>query len=277
MKKIARILKRLLLTIKIYFPIARHKKIAENVIVSLTSYPARLNKIHLVIRSLLHQKVRAEKIILYLGTDSKESDLSNKLLRLKKHGFVIKMGYPDIKPHKKYFFAMQEYPKKKVITVDDDLIYDENLIKDLTECQKNYPGCVCARRVNLITKNNLGQVNKYKDWKWEYTKITEPSNSLLATGCGGILYPAGILPSETFNIENVKKYCLNTDDIWLKFMELEKGIKVVFSNSKTVHPLTIRHSQESSLMQSNTKNENINDVNIRLMEDFTGLKLSDYV
>lgn len=277
MKKIARILKRLLLTAKIYLPIKKHKKIAENVIVSLTSYPARLNKIHLVIRSLLHQKIRAETIILYLGTDSKESDLPNKLLKLKKYGFVIKMGYPDIKPHKKYFFAMQEYSKKTVITVDDDLIYDDNLIKDLTECQKKYPGCVCARRVNLITKNSMNQVNKYKDWKWEYTKITEPSYSLLATGCGGILYPAGILPSETFDIENIKKYCLNTDDIWLKFMELEKGIKVVFSNSKTVHPLTIRHSQESSLMQSNTKNESINDVNIRLMEDFTELKLSDYV
>ena len=89
------------------------------------------------------------------------------------------------------------------------------------------------------------------------------------------LYPSNILPPETFDIENIKKYCLDTDDIWLKFMELKNNVKVVFTNSKVIHPLTIRHTQEDSLMQTNTKNENINDINIKNMEKFTGIKLGD--
>ena len=46
----------------------------------------------------------------------------------------------------------------------------------------------------------------YKDWEWEYKDVLEPSFSLLATGCGGVLYPSNILPPETFDIENIKKY-----------------------------------------------------------------------
>lgn len=63
---------------------------------------------------------------------------------------------------------MQEYSNFIVITVDDDLIYDKNLIKDLYLCHKKNPNSVIARRVNLITKNEQGKLNKYSDWIWEY-------------------------------------------------------------------------------------------------------------
>lgn len=276
MNKFKKIMRRVVQTFKIYLPVKKTSYTSKNVIISLTSYPARFKNLHIVIRSLLHQSVRAEKIVLYLGKDSNGISLPKKLLKLQKFDFVIKYDYPDIKPHKKYFFAMQEFPEKTIITVDDDLIYDKNLVKDLLNCHEKYPSCVCARRVNLITKNK-DALNMYKDWKWEYQNLLEPSFSLLATGCGGVLYPSNILPSETFDIENIKKYCLDTDDIWLKFMELKNNVKVIFTNSKVVHPLTIRHTQENSLMQTNTKNENINDVNIKNMENFTGIKLETVI
>ena len=168
---------------------------------------------------------------------------------------------------------MQEFSEEIVITVDDDLIYDRNLIRDLHETHKKYPKCVCARRVNLITKDSSGNAKKYNDWEWECRKVTEPSLSLLATGCGGVLYPPHLLPKETFDIESIKAHCLNTDDIWLKFMEMKNKIPVVWTNSKVVHPLSVRNSQESGLLQTNTKGENRNDTNIKAMEKFTGIKL----
>lgn len=272
MNKLQKIIRRVVETFKIYLPIKKKTHTSKDVIISLTSYPARFKNLHIVIRSLLHQSIRAEKIVLYLGKDSNGISLPKRLLKLQKFNFIIKYDYPDIKPHKKYFFSMQEFPEKNIITVDDDLIYDRNLVKDLLNCHEKYPSCVCARRVNLITKKNE-VCNMYKDWEWEYKDVLEPSFSLLATGCGGVLYPSNILPPETFDIENIKKYCLDTDDIWLKFMELKNNVKVVFTNSKVIHPLTIRHTQEDSLMQTNTKNENINDINIKNMEKFTGIKL----
>ena len=274
---ITRIFRRIITEFSNKLPIQKPAKTADGVIISLTSYPARLPQLHIVIRSLLKQRVAPEKIILYLGTDTKEADIPLKLKKLTKHNFEIRTSYEDLKPHKKYFFAMQEFPNHTIITVDDDLIYDRNLVKNLLECAKNNPGCVCARRVNLITKDENGNLNSYSKWKWEYRGLTEPSNSLIATGCGGILYPPHILPPETFDTAAIKEHCLNTDDIWLKFMELKNNIKVVFSNNKVVHPLTLRHTQESGLLQTNTAGENRNDINIKKMQEFTGIKLEEYL
>lgn len=258
-------------------PINKSKNIAEGVIISLTSYPARLPQLHVVIRSLLKQTVSPEKIILYLGTDTKDSDIPSSLQKLTKYNFEIKTGCKDIKPHKKYFYAMQEFPNHTIITVDDDLIYDKNLVSDLITCAKKNPGCVCARRVNLITKNEEGKLNPYSKWEWEYKKLITPSHSLLATGCGGVLYPPHILPQETFNLKAIKETCLNTDDIWLKFMELKNDVKVVFSNNKVVHPLSLRHTQESGLLQTNTAGENRNDINIVQVQNYTGIQLADHL
>lgn len=258
-------------------PIKKSKNLSERTIVTLTSYPSRLPQLHVVIRSLLKQNVAPKKIILYLGTDTKDSDIPQNLKKLTKYNFEIRTGYEDLKPHKKYFFAMQEFPNYTIITVDDDLIYDKNLVGDLLECAKKNPGCICARRVNLITKDKNGNLNPYSKWKWEYKNEKTPSHALIATGCGGILYPPNLLPTETFNKNAIKEYCLNTDDIWLKFMEVKNNVKVVFSNNKVVHPLTLRHTQESGLLQTNTTGENRNDINIKKMQNFTGIKLVDYI
>ncbi|MBQ2886366.1 MAG: hypothetical protein IJE43_21810 [Alphaproteobacteria bacterium] len=42
-------------------------KINMKVIVSLTSYPARINIVHKTIESLLNQTYKADKVILYLA------------------------------------------------------------------------------------------------------------------------------------------------------------------------------------------------------------------
>lgn len=273
---ITRIFRRIITEFSNTLPIQKPSETAAGVIISLTSYPARLPQLHIVIRSLLKQRVAPEKIILYLGTDTKEADIPLKLKKLTKHNFEIRTGYEDLKPHKKYFFAMQEFPNHTIITVDDDLIYDRNLVGDLLNCAEKNPSCICARRVNLITKDENGNLNPYSKWKWEYRGLTGPSHALIATGCGGILYPSGLLPAETFDAAAIKEHCLNTDDIWLKFMELKNDVKVVFSNNKVVHPLTLRHTQESGLLQTNTAGENRNDINIKKMQEFTGINLADY-
>lgn len=276
MKLIKRIIRRLCAEVRVRMPIIQAHNHADDLIVSLTSYPARLETLHLVIRSLLKQSLLPQKIILWLGNDTKESDLPKKLKALTRFSFEIHFVNDNLKPHKKYFYVMQEYSQSAVVTVDDDLIYDANLLRDLYECHKRNPACVCARRVNLMTKTSDGILASYKKWKWECKDVTEPSFSLLATGCGGVLYPASALPKEAFDVIAIKDYCLDTDDIWLKFMELKAGLKVVWTNSKVVHPMTVRHSQKTALYTSNVSERNQNDVNIQRMQEFTGIRLKDF-
>lgn len=270
-----KIARRILAEIFVRLPIPKKQSLRKGVTVSLTSFPARIGSLHLVVRSLLKQTVLPERIVLYLGTDSMDSDIPQKLRSLEKFNFIIKTGYDDIKPHKKYLYAMQEYPDDIIITVDDDSLYDRNLVCDLLRCHEKYPEAVCARRVHRITKNNDGTLKKYNDWEWEYTESIEPSFKLFATGCGGVLYPPHTFTEEAFNSETMKKHCLTTDDIWLKFMELKNNIKVVWSANSIIHPLSLRHIQESGLFHTNV--QSMNDENIKNMEEFTDIQLAEYV
>lgn len=272
---ISRIARRIVTEGRLWLPV-RQREFAPDVVVSLTSYPARLPQLHLVVRSLLHQTLPPREIVLYLGTDTKESDIPQSLRSLEQFNFTIRTGYEDLKPHKKYLFAMQEYPEDSIITVDDDVIYDKDFVRDLYNCHQKNPSCVCGRRVHRMTKDGAGRIRSYNDWQWECREILEPSFQLFATGCGGVLYPPNSLPPEAFDAVAIKSHCLNTDDVWLKFMELKAGVKVVFTNSKIMHPLTVRKTQASALMHTNTAAENRNDLNIKAMESFTGIKLGDY-
>ncbi|AEE15738.1 glycosyltransferase family A protein [Treponema brennaborense] len=277
MRIISRVFRRLAMECKLYAPVFSRRSI-DNLTVSLTSYPARLPLLHQVIRSLLHQTVKPARIVLYLGTDTEERDIPTSLRKLQNHDFIIKTGYDDIKPHKKYYYAMQEYPEDIIITVDDDLLYDRNLIRDLYDSYIRHPNCVSARRVHKMSKKENGKdVDLYNNWEWECKDTLQPSFSLVATGVGGVLYPPKILPAAAFNIENIKKYCLNTDDIWLKFMELENDVKVVFTNSKIIHPLTVRNTQKHALMAANVVTENGNDSAIKALQQCTGINLADYI
>ena len=146
---------------------------------------------------------------------------------------------------------MREFKDSIIITVDDDLVYSSELIESLINTYKKYPNCVCARRVHKMKFDQNRNILPYKTWEYEYKKERTPSYLLCPTGCGGVLYPAGVLPEETFEIEKIKRLCLRADDIWLKIMELKNRIKVVWVKCKYVMPLEVYGSQESSLNATN--------------------------
>jgi len=83
------------------------------VIVSFTSYPKRIGMVHKVVESLLEQTIRADAILLYLSLDEfphEESDLPDMLREMiGKHGFRIIWVKGNLKSHKKYYYALQEY------------------------------------------------------------------------------------------------------------------------------------------------------------------------
>ena len=277
MNLLNRIIKRIKTEIILYLPYTSKKKTIANLIVSFTSYPARLNKIHLVIRSILHQTIRPEAIILWLGTDTSQELIPNKLQKLKKHGLIIKSGYEDLKPHKKYFFAMQEYPEKVIVTIDDDTMYEKHMLEDLYNSYKKYPEAVSARRVTLMTKKSNNELSSYSDFIFEYQNTMEPTNALMAIGVGGVLYPPRALSKDAFDSKTVKKTCLNTDDIWLKFMEIKNNTGVVFVKSNLEKDLTIRKTQETALMHENIDNGNQNDISIKAIQDAIKLNMADYI
>jgi len=242
--------------------------------ISLTSYPKRFSTLPFCIKSLLNQSVKPDRILLWVSESDYEKIPQN-IHKMKRNGLNIKICKEDIKPHNKYFYTMQEYADDIVITVDDDGIYDRNLVKDLMESYRKYPNAVSAKRVHKIVPSN-NVIKPYNEWEFECQNIEYPSMQLLATGVGGVLYPPHCMSKEVFNINNIKNLCINADDIWLKYMELLNNTPVVFVKSKRMHPITILSAQVTTLNSTNI-NENQNDKYISAMEKYYSVNLKEYV
>ena len=200
----------------------------KKIIVSLTSYPARFQDLHLVIKSIFTQTVLPDQIILYLDEGVEDSQIPNSLKDLESYGLSIIVGGADIKPHKKYYYAMKDNPESIIITVDDDNMYRPDTIEKLMNSYRKYPEAVSCLRAHRIIFDNNQKLLPYMSWDLVCTDIINtPSLELLATGVGGVLYPPNCMNEELFNLDNIKNLCLGADDIWLKYMQLLSGTKVV--------------------------------------------------
>lgn len=226
----------------------------RELIVSLTSFPPRMPTISACIRSLKRQTKKPDRILLWLSTDQfpeREVELPQELLDLVDLQFSIRWVAGDIAPHKKYFFVMQEFPDAHIITVDDDIVYDEELIATLYQGHLDNPNCVVSGRANLIRFRPDGSLRSYDHWGYEHQFLRETETfSLLPTGVGGVLYPAGSVPPEAFDIHTIKKTCLHADDLWLKLMTTANGYPVWMPNRKFDYR-NIGGSQTAALWRGN--------------------------
>lgn len=224
----------------------------SSVIISLTSYPARIDTIHLTVMTLLNQTVKPKSVILWLANEQfpkGEDELPEKLLVLKQNGLEIRFC-EDLRPHKKYYYTMKENLECYVITADDDVFYPENLVEELMDASKKYPDTViCTWGHEIVLDENEDVLRADK---WEYLRAeAEPSYSVIPTGIGGVLYPPHVLSDEVFNKDSIKRLCLNADDLWLKAMALLNGKKAMRIGSASKTFFTILKTQKTGLYYDN--------------------------
>ena len=195
----------------------------DNIVVSLTSTKSRIRYVFPTLHSLASQTLKPDLIVLWLG--SGQIYPASVISKIKAMGIEIKYC-KDLGPNTKYYYAFSEYKKDVVITVDDDIIYHRNMIKELYETCLKHKECVIARRVHKIRFGRDRQPVRYRDWIWEYKGPDKTADDLLATGCGGVLYPSTVMELKCWANTDFLKVCPTGDDIWMKFCELSYGIKV---------------------------------------------------
>lgn len=248
----------------------------EEVVVSLTTFPDRIDVVHNVVRCLLLQSLRPDKIVLYLAEEQFAGiTLPVQLTSLQQYGLEIRFR-KDLKPHKKYFYAMQEFPEANIITVDDDVYYRPNLVADLYAAHVRNRDEVICTRAHKITFDGP-DFCPYNKWDYETRDISTSSHLLLATGVGGILYPPSCLCGETFDEELLSDLSLMTDDLWLKIMELKSGLKVrAIPARKSTYVVGINHAEDVALFQVNVA-QNRNDANWHNLITYFNLTKDDFV
>lgn len=246
----------------------------SNIIVSLTSFPARIDSVWITIETLLNQTYQPKKIILWLAENQFEDNMSlpKSLTRLIKRGLEIRFC-DDLRSHKKYYYAMKEFGKNIIITVDDDIIYPSNLINNLYNTYKIFPSSICCNWSHQIIFDENKKLRKYDDWHDGSGILTVPRLDTIPIGYAGVLYPPNSLDNNIFNIEDIFELAPLADDIWLKAMSLKNNVSVVRTQQVQVPFFGVIGTQKVSLFKVNCmENENdkqINKINEKYPEIFT--------
>ncbi len=222
----------------------------RQIIVSLASYRKRYGTVGIVLKSLLFQTVKADRIIVWLDADIPENKITEEMKAFSGYGVEYRHTSDELKAHKKYYYAMKEFPDEYIITVDDDVVYPDTLIESLWKAHLQNPGCICARRIHKMTFYRSGKLRPYLDWLWEFQSRV-PSCLYCATGGSGILYPPHSLHETVFDMERLKSCCLDADDLWLKIAGLKKGTRVAWAKNHLILPESAPFSQGEALYFSN--------------------------
>lgn len=239
----------------------------KEVIVSFTSFPGRIADVWIVVECLFRQTYKADRIILWLSSSQFEGvELPPLLLEQKKRGLEIRFVEGDLKSHKKYIYALMEFRFDYVITVDDDLYYDENLIENLVLLKRKYPFCIPSNRAHMVKFKDNGDVGMYTDWFHNYV-IEKPSLLLVPTGGFGTLYEYSQL-NDTFSDEElIQRLVPHADDLWMKVQSLVNSIYVVTNNRYDKNIISIKGSQLENLVSTNVSDGG-NDVQLKSILEY---------
>ena len=241
-------------------------RIKANVVVSITSFPARIEGVPMVLETIYSQTRVPDRVVLWLGEEQfpgKEADLPEELTAFSEEGKLEIRWCDDLKPHKKYFYMMQEVTDGVVITIDDDIQYPPEMVESLCLSYVRFPNAVSTARGHIIATNGK-DILPYKYWLSETDIwIGKPSMQFVATGAAGVLYPAGIFKEKKlFDREMIMELCPIADDLWLKAMELVSDVPVVLASSHR-HLHYVPGSQDSALYHMNIEQ----DANDRQLEN----------
>jgi len=230
----------------IYFsknPARKNRRRYSDLIVSLTSFPARIDYVYIVIESLLRQTVLPYKIILWLSNQqfSGFESLPESLLKLQGDIFEIRFVDGDVKSHKKYFYVSKEYPDCLAVLVDDDILYPPGMIEELHTAHERGVGDVICRYGCRVLADDAGNLKPYEQWPQIYQE--ESGNDIFFGSGGGTLFCPKDFTEALTDIESAIDLTPYSDDIWLNYAARVAHLKIAMLRHRRFFPLNIPDNQ----------------------------------
>ncbi|WP_116368061.1 hypothetical protein [Parahaliea mediterranea] len=234
----------------------------HELIVSLTSFPGRIEQLHLCIESLLSQSLPPDRVLLWLSLQNfPRRQLPHSLTALCRWGLDIQFRDGDLGPYKKIVYALADYPAALVLTVDDDMLYPPDLVAPLYRAWQARPTVIHCHRGHDMRTDSAGMPLPYEHWQLGGGS-SEPSLRVFPTGVGGVLYFPGALHPMATDVTQFQRLCPRADDVWLKAMSLLQGTPCAVVPGEQHWKerfLTIPGSQQRSLKRENWSRRNGND------------------
>ena len=225
------------------------------VIVSLTSFPERINTVVKTLKTLLTQTMKPDMVILWLAPEqfpNKEDDLPKELLELKKYGLTIDW-YKDIRSYKKIIPTLKKYPEAVIITTDDDIYYAPDTVETLYNSYLEHKDEIQAHRCDVLRVEG-GKILWAKTRELYLDKNRGKSSfKNRLTGYGAVLYPPGCFYKDVCDEDLIKKLLPTHDDIWLWAMAVLNGVKTRLVKGYSESIDYVENSQEYGLCKINKK------------------------
>lgn len=221
-----------------------------DVIISLTSYGDRLNRVHYTLESIVRGHVKAP-VVLWLDEKDYHGEWPRTLRRLVARGLQVRCSDGLYGPHTKYWGQFREVvgTTKRVATVDDDMIYPEWFLERLLFVGDLRDDAVIAYRAHRIELRNE-ELLPYV--KWTAADTCRASFLHFATGVSGVLYPPSFIAYVVEQGDVFRELTPRADDVWLHACALRSGhpVRQVYASPRNF--AVVPSTQAGALVIGNT-------------------------
>lgn len=247
------------------------------IIVSLTSFPAAIPYAVQAIRSVLEGTLLPDKLVLYLDTDKFPGEvLPPELETLKAESsiFEVRFDPAEIRSYKKLIPTLRDFPDDIIVTIDDDIRYHANLLRDLVAMHKRVPDAIVAHRVRKVKPD--APYSKWRKYKWYdfIFKRLHFNHYVMQTGVGGVLYPPHSLDEKMLDPSLFMALAPTVDDVWFWAAAVSKGTYVVPLPNGRRTAKGVGKPREFSLMSVNLnpKDDKNRKAFDKIMEEFPEIR-----
>ncbi|WP_233458024.1 glycosyltransferase family protein [Enterobacter asburiae] len=196
--------------------------------INLTTTSSRLGLCSATVWSLINQKKKPDRIVLWISKEAYLSDDGvknipewvydlNRIVDIIDVRFVENTG-----PYRKIINALIEAePSDVLVYADDDVIYGELWLDILLNAfYANKESIAVASRIRLTKKNIIGKMQSYS----QYNVCLEKkifNNGYIITGVGGCVLNKNMIKESLLTNKDYISLAPRTDDIWIsKILEL---------------------------------------------------------
>jgi hypothetical protein len=229
--------------------------------VSVTSHPARFHALALSLTALKSQILQPQSINVFIA-ETDIAALPDSIKELEKSGYIKILPCEDLGSGKKLIPALKTQGLFPIITIDDDLYFENELFLHLMINHYLYPDAIIAARVHQLAVSDSKDVLPFSQWHKHYDLGEGPSKNLMPTSGAGTLFPPKAMHDDASNAALYTELSHNTDDLWWYFQARRKGT-LVRRLSGLDHLNFIDSTQDVGLWKNG--NQDRNEVNLRAL------------
>lgn len=240
---------------------------SPGIVVSLTSFPARISYAWIAIESIFQQDLKPSKVVLVLSEEEFPTKELPRIIREQEaRGLEILWTPRNTRSFKKLLPTREKYPDATIVTVDDDIIYEPWRLRKLVEAAKTRPGTIIGHRGWVVTKTHNGLAPYIT---WPKAGPDTPTELVFLTSGGGVLYPPNVLPlDDLFNIDLALQLCPLADDVWFWAIARKAGVPSFCLGNHGIVPIMALTS--SPKLETKNRLNGGNDVQLAAVIEYFG-------